>query len=257
MRSICLELLLLLLPTSALHPQDRDLDAFGEVIDVRVLNLEVAVTGKDGEHVTGLGPEDFRLFVDDDEVAIEYFSEIRQGTARTSSQEISAVPSVTPGEVVGTSFLLFVANFFGHARDRDLVLSEILSTLPDLGPEDRMIQALLNLGRNALQAVGDAGRVLLRTRAVTGFTIGDTRHPLVLRIDVEDTGPGVPEELRDRIFYPLVTGRRDGTGLGLAVAQDIANRHGGLIKLMRGEHTVFSVYLPVENGASEKEEQPK
>ncbi len=131
-------LLLLLLPAS-LQGQTEGLEEFGEVIDVRVLNLEVAVTGKDGEHVPGLGPEEFRLFVDDDEVPIEYFSEIRQGSAaRTASEEISAVPSVTPGEVVGTSFLLFVDNFFGHERDRDLVLDEILGTLPDLGPRDRM-----------------------------------------------------------------------------------------------------------------------
>ncbi len=145
MRFIFFVLLLLLLPTPALHGQDEALEAFGEVIDVRVLNLEVAVTGEDGRHASGLRPEDFRLFVDDEEVTIEYFSEIREGSARavaesggTAAVPVPAVPSVTPGEVVGTSFLLFVDNFFGHARDRELVLEKLLDSLPDLGPRDRM-----------------------------------------------------------------------------------------------------------------------
>ncbi len=114
--------------------------------------------------------------------------------------------------------------------------------------EDRIIQAFLNLGRNALQAVGDEGDIVLRTRAINGFVIGERSHVRVLRVDVEDSGPGVDEALRDKLFYPLVTGRAEGTGLGLAVAQDQINRHDGLIKLDNAERTIFSVYLPIDNG---------
>ena len=85
---------------------------------------------------------------------------------------------------------------------------------------NELIQALLNVARNALQAVGEHGRILLRTRALSNTSIGGRRHRLVACVQVEDDGPGVPPDLQQTLFYPLVTGRRDGTGLGLAVAQD-------------------------------------
>src|SRR5690606_32036151 len=91
----------------------------------------------------------------------------------------------------------------------------------------QIIQALLNVGRNALQAVGERGRITLRTRARSGVSIGNTRHRLAASIQVEDNGPGVPSELRSSVFYPLVTGRANGTGLGLAVAQALVTRHDG------------------------------
>ena len=143
------------LPGQEPQAQDRRLDSFGEVIDVRVLNLEVAVTDKDGDHVAGLRPEDFRLIVDDELVRVEYFSEIRQGAAKASSgpDAVAAVPSVTPGEVVGTSFLLFIDNFFGQARDRRLVLREIVEGLAALGPRDRM--AVVSFDGHRLDLVGN------------------------------------------------------------------------------------------------------
>ena len=95
---------------------------------------------------------------------------------------------------------------------------------------DQMMQAMLNLGRNAVQALGEYGRLTLRTRAVVNATIGTRRHRVVASIQFEDNGAGVPPELADTIFYPLVTSRPGGTGLGLAVAQDLVTRHGGLIE---------------------------
>ena len=93
---------------------------------------------------------------------------------------------------------------------------------------------MLNLGRNALQAIAQnadgKGRIMLRTRALTNVNIGARRHRLVASVQFEDNGPGVPDHLRDTLFYPLVTGRADGTGLGLAVAQDLVSRHDGLIE---------------------------
>lgn len=110
----------------------------------------------------------------------------------------------------------------------------------------QIIQALLNIARNALQALGDSGHITLRTRALTNVGIGSARHRLVASVQVEDNGPGVPDELRESIFYPLVTGRAQGSGLGLAVAQDLAIRHGGLIEFeSEPGRTVFSLLLPL------------
>jgi two-component system, NtrC family, nitrogen regulation sensor histidine kinase GlnL len=111
----------------------------------------------------------------------------------------------------------------------------------------QIIQALLNVARNALQAVGERGRIVLRTRASSNVSIGSARHRLVASVQVEDDGPGVPEELRSSIFYPLVTGRANGTGLGLAVAQDLVTRHGGIVEFeSEPGRTVFTLLLPLE-----------
>jgi two-component system nitrogen regulation sensor histidine kinase GlnL len=108
------------------------------------------------------------------------------------------------------------------------------------------IQALLNVARNALQAVGDSGRITLRTRALSNVSIGPARHRLVASVEVEDNGPGVPDELRSSIFYPLVTGRANGSGLGLAVAQELVTRNGGLIEFeSEPKRTIFTLLLPL------------
>jgi len=112
---------------------------------------------------------------------------------------------------------------------------------------DQIIQALLNIARNAMQAVGDSGNLLFRTRALTNYTIGESHHRLVVSVEIEDDGPGIPEEIADSIFYPLVTGREGGTGLGLPLAQDLVSRHGGLIEFdSKPGRTVFVVRLPIE-----------
>jgi two-component system nitrogen regulation sensor histidine kinase GlnL len=114
----------------------------------------------------------------------------------------------------------------------------------------QIIQALLNVARNALQAVGERGLVTLRTRALSNVSIGSARHRLVASLQVEDDGPGVPDELRASIFYPLVTGRSNGTGLGLAVAQELVTRHGGIVEFeSEPGRTVFTLLLPLEESA--------
>ncbi len=158
MRPTNLKLIPLLLALLAVPAQAQHLETFGEEIDVRVLNLEVAVTGEDGGHVEGLGPDDFRLTVDGNEVPIEYFSEIRYGSALElpaagALPQTATVPSVTPGETVGTSFLLFVDNYFGRARDRKVVLENIIETVPRLGPRDRM--AVVSFDGRRLELVGN------------------------------------------------------------------------------------------------------
>lgn len=110
-----------------------------------------------------------------------------------------------------------------------------------------LIQATLNVARNAVQALEGGGEVQLRTRVQRRFTIGQTCHRLVVRIEVHDDGPGVPEELREHVFFPLVTGRGEGTGLGLSIAQSLVHQHGGSIEYtsVPGD-TTFSLILPVE-----------
>ncbi len=111
---------------------------------------------------------------------------------------------------------------------------------------DQLVQALLNLVRNAVAALGGQGRITLRSRAIMNFTIGDTRHKVVASLEIEDDGPGIPSDLQDSVFYPLVTNRPDGTGLGLPVAQELISRHHGLIEFeSRPGRTVFFVRIPL------------
>lgn len=111
---------------------------------------------------------------------------------------------------------------------------------------DQMIQALLNLVRNAVTSLDGQGTITLRSRAVTNYTIGDKRHRVIASIEIEDDGPGIPRELQDTIFYPLVTSRSDGTGLGLPASQELISRHDGLIEFeSRPGRTVFFVRIPL------------
>jgi two-component system, NtrC family, nitrogen regulation sensor histidine kinase GlnL len=125
-------------------------------------------------------------------------------------------------------------------------------SLPALTADpNHIIQAMLNLGRNAIQALSDASvrapRLILRTRVADNIGIGGRRQRLVASIQFEDNGPGVPAEIRDTIFYPLVSGRADGTGLGLGLAQDLVSRHGGLIEFDSAPgRTIFVIYLPMD-----------
>lgn len=108
------------------------------------------------------------------------------------------------------------------------------------------IQALLNVARNAMQAISGKGHIVLRTRALSNVSIGSARHRLVASVQVEDDGRGVPFELRSSIFYPLVTGRANGSGLGLAVAQELVTRNGGFIEFeSEPGHTTFTLLLPL------------
>jgi two-component system nitrogen regulation sensor histidine kinase GlnL len=115
---------------------------------------------------------------------------------------------------------------------------------PIAGDPDRLTQALWNLLRNALES--GAHTVVLRTRAEHGVLIGEVAHRLALRVEVADNGRGVPEDLAERIFLPLVSGRAEGSGLGLPLAQQVAREHGGALSYRsRPGHTVFTLLLPV------------
>lgn len=118
---------------------------------------------------------------------------------------------------------------------------------PMCADPDQLIQAVLNIVRNAVQILGGEGEIVLRTRTQRQVTIGQKRHRLVARIDIIDNGPGIPPDILESIFYPMITGRPDGTGLGLSIAQSLVNRHGGLIECAsRPGRTVFTLLLPLE-----------
>ncbi len=117
-----------------------------------------------------------------------------------------------------------------------------------MGDQDLLVQAILNIANNAIEAMQGKGKLIIRTRIVRNFTIGPKRRRLALRIDVIDEGPGIPEEIKDKIFFPMITGRAEGTGLGLSIAQRLVTQHSGLIECKSEPgKTIFSIYLPVDN----------
>jgi two-component system nitrogen regulation sensor histidine kinase GlnL len=123
---------------------------------------------------------------------------------------------------------------------------------PIVGDLNQLIQAFLNIARNAAQALKGEGEITLRTRIQRRVTIRQHHHLQVIKVEVIDPGPGIPPELIDQIFYPMISGRPDGTGLGLSIAQALITRHGGMIECQSEPgRTCFSIYLPLEvpNGA--------
>ena len=131
------------------------------------------------------------------------------------------------------------------------ILQDYDPSLPDLyADHDLLIQAILNIVRNASQALAGKGEILLRTRILRNFNIGTRKHRLVARIEVIDNGPGIDDDLLKKIFYPMVTNRTDGTGLGLSIAQSLIGRHHGLIECasVPGE-TTFTILIPLEETA--------
>ena len=111
---------------------------------------------------------------------------------------------------------------------------------------DGLQQAFLNLVQNAVQAMEGEGKVAIETRIVRRMLLGDKQQPLVVRINISDTGPGVPEGLKNRLFLPMVSGKSNGSGLGLGLAQSLVQQHDGMIEYRDDiEQTTFSVYIPL------------
>jgi two-component system nitrogen regulation sensor histidine kinase GlnL len=129
------------------------------------------------------------------------------------------------------------------------------TSLPDLvGDREQLIQAILNIARNAAQAIMGQpdstavrqGEIILRTRAARQVTLVKRRHPLALELKVIDNGPGIPENIRERMFYPLVSGREGGNGLGLTLAQGFIQQHQGTIECeSRPGYTCFTIRMPL------------
>ncbi|NLF54261.1 MAG: PAS domain-containing protein [Thauera phenolivorans] len=125
-------------------------------------------------------------------------------------------------------------------RDYDLSLPQLTAD------REQLIQAVLNIVRNAAQALEGRGVIQLRTRIARQVTIAKRRFKLALELQVIDDGPGIPEEIRDTIFYPLITGRDGGSGLGLSLAQTFVEQHQGMIEIdSRPGRTCFTILLPI------------
>ena len=129
---------------------------------------------------------------------------------------------------------------FGADIERDYDPS-----LPELvGDREQLIQAVLNIARNAAQS--GSKRIIFKTRVLRQVTILKHRHKLALELQVVDDGPGVPDEIQDRIFNPLVSGREGGTGLGLSLAQTFVQYHQGVIEFeSRPGRTIFRILMPL------------
>ncbi len=127
-------------------------------------------------------------------------------------------------------------------RDYDPSLPEVVMD------QNQLTQAILNLLQNSSQALQGSGKIIIRTRVRSNVMLSQKMHRMAATIEIEDDGPGVPEDIADTLFYPLVTGKDDGTGLGLPLAQDLVNRHNGLIEYESiPGRTVFTVLLPIRS----------
>lgn len=120
-------------------------------------------------------------------------------------------------------------------------------SIPDIeADKDQLIQAFLNIARNAYQALDKEGVITFLTRIERKYTVGKNRYDLVARIEISDNGPGIPEEILDKIFFPMVTSHANGTGLGLSIAQSLIQQHDGLVEVNSVPgRTVFTVLLPI------------
>jgi two-component system nitrogen regulation sensor histidine kinase GlnL len=139
---------------------------------------------------------------------------------------------------------LLTADFPGSLqvrRDYDTSLPELV------GDREQLIQAVLNIARNAAQAMNGEGEIVLKTRSLRQVTLAKKRYRLAMEIKVVDNGPGIPDAIRERMFYPLVSGREGGSGLGLTIAQNFIQHHHGTIDCSsRPGNTIFTLRLPVE-----------
>jgi len=126
-------------------------------------------------------------------------------------------------------------------RDYDVSLPTLV------GDKEQLIQAVLNITRNAAQALQGQGEIRLKTRIVRQITLARRRYRHAIAVDICDNGPGIPEELQERIFHPLVSGRPGGSGLGLTLAQAYVTEHHGMIyfESVPGA-TIFTILLPLE-----------
>lgn len=121
-------------------------------------------------------------------------------------------------------------------------------SIPEFNADlDNLIQIVFNIVGNAIKAVGESGNILFKTRILRNFIINHKQHRLALRLEIIDDGKGVPKDISDKLFFPMISGSASGTGLGLSIAQSLANRHHGVIEFESepGE-TTFILLLPLE-----------
>ena len=167
-----------------------------------------------------------------------------------SSHRLMQPQPVNIHDILDRVRALILAEFpdIGVKRDYDI-------SLPDAtGDREQLIQAILNIVRNAAQALEGRGEIVLRTRVLRQVTLAKRRYRLALELQVIDNGPGIPEAIRDQMFYPLVSGREGGSGLGLTLAQNFIQQHHGSIEVdSRPGRTCFTVQLPLHTPNQESQ----
>ena len=260
-------LLLLLAAAAPVAAQQDDLPAvFSEVIDVRVVNIEVVVTDKQGNRIHDLVASDFELLVDGEPTPIDYFTEIAEGLARETAEAagedvavVPGVPNLDPNTPVGTSFLLFIDDFFSIQRDRNRVLDRLEKDLGQLGPADRVAAVafdgktvtMLTTWTNSPTQLADALQQAGRRRAHGLMRIGELRTNDLERSEeselraisnrfIEDAGLETPEEtmrsnLRGtelRYATRLETQLESSVLAAVATLRSFANRPGRKVMLL-------------------------
>lgn len=236
-------ILLLALPAAAQQPSrpssPPSSEPFGEVIDVRVVNVEVVVTDKDGNRVPGLEPGDFRLRVDGEEVPIDFFTEVRERKSVPPSAD--GPPSVSAGEPVGTSYLVFVDDYFSIQKHRNQVLDALKKDLARLGPRDRMAIVSFN-GARLTRLSGwtgspaELGQALDRASAAPAKGIARAAELRAFEqserflSDVVDPGPR--DILEERHFNTGLSGQQ--MGFGSTLAGQIESAVSAVVSAMRG-----------------------
>ncbi len=146
--------------------------------------------------------------------------------------------------------LLLMENRIALEEQNLSVICDYDPSIPELMIDPEMIyQALINVARNALGSMASVAdpRLKLSTRTERQFTIDGVRHRTVLRIDIADNGCGVPEELKEHMFFPMISGRVGSMGLGLPYVQDAVRRHHGIVEFdSRPGETIFRIFLPLQ-----------
>ena len=126
-------------------------------------------------------------------------------------------------------------------RDYDISLPSLMAD------QEQIIQAVLNVTRNAAQALQGKGEIIIRTRVARQITMARRLHRIAAMIEIIDNGPGIPKELQDKIFQPLYSGRDNGSGLGLTIAQNYIHQHQGVIEVeSEPGRTCFTMILPFQ-----------
>jgi VWFA-related protein len=277
-------LLIMALPAAAqqpaqapANPAQEPVSAFGEQIDVRVVNVEVVVTDRDGNRVTGLGPGDFRLRVDGKEAPIQYFTEVRGGQAIAAeeagsgqSAAVQGLPALAPGTPVGTSYLVYVDDYFSIASRRDEVLRSLMDSLGNLGPEDRMaivaydgrkIDMLSNwsdsdraLSRAIQQAMGRQAYGFQRLAELRSFessrrigTLGtvDSRAAFANRVDLEELS--YVELLADQVRRSVMAAVSSMRGFGAPPGRKVMILLSGGWPFSPGDYVINNPNRPVLN----------
>lgn len=137
-----------------------------------------------------------------------------------------------------------------ESDDTLVVTRDYDPSIPELSVDpEMMVQAFLNVVRNAMQCLKTTPdpEITLLTRIERQFTIIGKRHRVVLKVEITDNGPGIPAEIQEHLFYPMISGRPGGTGLGLTFAQSIISQHAGMIEFeSEPGHTCFRILIPLE-----------